>query len=198
MDILYTSRTAKLFNKKTNREKRIQEEKFLNKKNIKDSLKITSTSYSKRIIIGTDVFESEKTEETKVGSKNESLPSEILAQGKFDKCLIEAIDEALTTLGAPVKNTVYFQLENNFNIPKNEIPQQIDKFSDIVHKIFGFGASRLEIMFIQNLCSKIKVNVEFTEYRWPLSKWIINDISFTEYVYSARKNYCSVERNRGE
>jgi hypothetical protein len=121
-----------------------------------------------------------------------------LAQRKFDKYLIEAIDETLTSLGKPVKNTVYFQLENNFNIPKNEIPEQLGKFSNIIHKIFGFGASRLEIIFIQNLCSKITVNIEFTEYKWPLSKWIINDISFAEYVCSARKNYCNRQKKRGD
>ena len=124
--------------------------------------------------------------------------NEIFAQRKFDEYLIEAIDDALTSLGTAVKNTFYFQLENNFNLPKNEIPEQIDKFSDIIHKIFGFGSSRLEIMFIQNLCPKIKISVEFAEYKWPLSKWIINDISFTEYIYNARKNYCNIWRKRDE
>ncbi|MGD0451803.1 MAG: hypothetical protein ABSA79_12215 [Candidatus Bathyarchaeia archaeon] len=145
-------------------------------------------------MIDTEIFESQETEETNIDSRKDSIPNEIAAQRRFDEYLIEAIDEALTSLGAPVKNTIYFQLENNFNIPKNEISQQIDKFSDIIHKIFSFGANRLEIMVIQNLCSKIKVNVELTEYKWPLSKWIINDISFVEYVYNARKNYCRNEK----
>jgi len=96
-------------------------------------------------------------------------------------------------LGEPVKNTVYFQLENNFNIPKNEVPNQIGRFSDIMHKIFGLGASRLEIKFIKNLHSKINVNVELPEYEWPLSKWIINDISLKEYVENARTNYCNLQ-----
>ena len=169
----------------------------MDQKNIKESCKTTSTSSNKRILFGIDIFESQKTEKADISS-NELLASEILAQGKFDRFLIESIDEALSSLGVPVKNTVYFQLENSFNIPKNEIPKQIDKFSDIIHKIFGFGASRLEVMIIKNLCSKIKVSIEFAEYEWPLSKWIINDISFSEYVFSARKNYCSVERKRGE
>jgi hypothetical protein len=174
--------------------KKIQEKKFLDQKNIKDSLTTTSTSSSMPILIGTEIFESQKTEETNIDSRKDSIPNEITGQRKFDEYLIEAIDEALTSLGAPVKNSIYFQLENNFNIPKNEIPKQIDQFSDIIHKIFGFGASRLEIIVIQKLCPKIKVNVELTEYEWPLSKWIINDITFSEYVYNARKNYCSTEK----
>jgi hypothetical protein len=113
---------------------------------------------------------------------------------RFDEYLVEAIDEALTSLGAPVKNAVYFQLENNFNIPKNEIPNQIDEFTDIIHKIFGLGASRLEIKFMKNLFPKIKVNIETAEYEWPLSKWIIDDVSFTEYIHSARKKFCDTQQ----
>jgi len=96
----------------------------------------------------------------------------------------------LTSLGASVRNTIYLQLESNFNMPKNEIPNQINKFSDIIHKIFGLGACRLEIKFMKNLYSKIKVNVELSDYEWPLSKWIINNVSFSEYVCKARENYC--------
>jgi hypothetical protein len=96
-------------------------------------------------------------------------------------------------LGTPVKNALYFQLENNFGMPKNEIPKHIEEFTDIIHKIFGLGASRLEIKFMKNLHSKIQVNIKLTEYEWPLSKWIIDDMSFTEYVSSARKKYCDLQ-----
>ena len=101
----------------------------------------------------------------------------------------EAIDEALTSLGEPVKNTVYYHLENDFNIPKNEIPQKLGLFSHIIHKIFGIGASRLEIKFMKNLNSKVKTNMQLSEYEWPLSKWIVMEMSFTDYVDHIRKDY---------
>jgi hypothetical protein len=128
-----------------------------------------------------------------IGSLDPQKTEKIATQCKFDEYLIEAIDEALSSLGAPVKNAVYFQLENSFNMPKNEIPNQIDEFTDIIHKIFGLGASRLEIKFMKNLHSKIKVSIELTEYEWPLSEWIVEDVSFKEYVLSARKNYCNLQ-----
>jgi hypothetical protein len=109
--------------------------------------------------------------------------------------LIQSIDEALTSLGEPVKNTIYFQLENNFNIPKKEIPDQIEEFTNIMHKIFGLGASRLEIRFMNKLNSKIKVSVETKRVEWPLSKWIVDDMSFTEYVQRIREEYCSCNKN---
>ena len=165
---------------------------FSGQKNIRGSLKATSLSINKPDLIDIGIIDSEKTE--KIGDNGNSknaLPCEISAQRKFDEYLIKAIDEVLSSLGAPVKNALYFQLENSFNMPKNEIPKQIDEFTDIMHKIFGLGASRLEIKFMKNLHSKIKVNIELTEYEWPLSKWILADMSFKEYVYSARKKYCN-------
>ncbi|MGD0451656.1 MAG: hypothetical protein ABSA79_11470 [Candidatus Bathyarchaeia archaeon] len=167
------------------------ESDYSNQKTNENSSETTSITVNKPGLIDIGSFDSEKTKKAdNKGSKIDVL-SNISAQRKFDDYLIESIDEALTSLGAPVKNTVYFQLENNFNIPKNEIPQQIDEFTDIMHKIFGLGASRLEIKFMKNLYSKIQVNIKRPEYEWPLSKWIVDDISFTAYVHDMRENYCN-------
>ena len=121
-----------------------------------NSAEVSSLSVQKTDLLEINLFDSEKPGPNSV----EQTPNEVSAQKKFNEYLIEAVDEALTSLGEPVKNTVYFQLENNFNIPKNEIPDQIDEFTNILHKIFGLGASRLEIKFMKNLYSKIKINVE--------------------------------------
>jgi len=148
-----------------------------------------ASSINEPVLIDAGISDSQKTKHSNSDSIKDPQPDKILAQKKFDEYLIEAIDEALTSLGASVRNTIYFQLESNFNMPRNEIPNQIDKFSDIIHKIFGLGACRLEIKFMKNLYSKIKVNVELSDYEWPLSKWIINNVSFNEYVCKARENY---------
>jgi hypothetical protein len=124
-----------------------------------------------------------------------STPTDILfdkagnLKEKFDKFLVEAIDEAITSLGEPVKNTFYYRLENDLNIPKNEIPQKLEEFEHIIHKIFGIGASRLEIMFMKNLYSKVKAKVQMPEHEWPVSKWIVMEMSFADYVENLRKNY---------
>jgi len=122
-----------------------------------------------------------------------SMPSEKrghdnnLPQNKFDKFLIEAIDEGLCSLGEPVKNSVYAHLENDCCIKKNEIPQKIEEFSSILYRIFGLGASRLEIKFMEQLHTKINVNIEWPEYDW--SAWIEKEFSFTEYIKNVRKNW---------
>lgn len=134
----------------------------------------------------------EKTKTPKINSTVSNLntfPKANDSDKKFDQYLLEAIDETLSSLGEVVKNAVIEHLKNEFQINKNDIPQKICDFSKIVHKVFGLGADRLELKIVKNLSSKLQVDVHLTEYEWPLSKWIINDISFTEYVANLRISY---------
>ncbi len=113
-------------------------------------------------------------------------------QRKFDESLREAIDATLTSMGEPVKNTVYFMLESNLNIPKNEIPNHIEDFAALLYKTFGLGAALFEIKCMHHLYSKINVDFQqITEDKLSLSKWITEGITFEQYVCSARNNYCN-------
>jgi hypothetical protein len=119
-----------------------------------------------------------------------SLQDKISKQRKFDESLVEAIDETLTSMGAPLKNTVYFKLENSFNISKDEIPKRIEDFTIFLNKTFGLGASLFEIRCMQILHSKIEVDIQLTKNEWSVSEWITKGMTFEKYVCSARNNYC--------
>jgi hypothetical protein len=121
----------------------------------------------------------------------DSLQDKISKQRKFDEALGEAIDETLTSMGAPIKNMIYFKLENSFNIQKDEIPKRIDEFTIFLNKTFGLGASLFEIRCMQSLNSKIKVNIQVTKDDYSVSEWITKGMTFEKYVCSARNNYCS-------
>jgi hypothetical protein len=110
-----------------------------------------------------------------------------LAEEKLDQYLIEAIDETLTSLGEPVKNTLYQQLAA-FNIEKKDLPQKLDEFLYLIHKIFGLGGSRLELKFAVNLQAKIKVYSKYSEADLTLSNWIANDMSFKTCLNELRKS----------
>jgi hypothetical protein len=112
-----------------------------------------------------------------------------LAEARFDEFLAEAIDETLQSLGTAVVNAFYAHLENDFRIRKNDIPNKIEDFSFVVHKVFGLGACRLEVKFMKNLQSKIHIDIEWPECEWPLSKWIITDMSFADYIRCAREAF---------
>lgn len=138
-------------------------------------------------------------EETKNNSSlNKEKPEDhevISCDKEFDGYLTDAIDETLTMLGEAVKNTLYQNLENNFGISKNDIPEKINEFSEILHKIFGFGASRLEVKIINSLNEKAKANIKVPEYQYPLSKWIIANQSFKENLSRIRENF-RAQKNR--
>jgi hypothetical protein len=107
----------------------------------------------------------------------------------FDQILVDAIDEALSNLGENVKVAVYVQLENFFNIKKQEIPSELRDFSKALEQIFGFGVRFLEIMFVQNRHGKIKITCKWPEYEWSLSKWIVPEVTFQEYVHLMQQDF---------
>ena len=107
----------------------------------------------------------------------------------FDQILLDAIDEAFSSLGENVKKTIYFQLDDLFNIKKQEIPIRINAFVNALEQLFGLGARYLEIMFIQNIYSKIKITCKWPTYEWPLSKWIVQEVTFLEYVRLMRQEF---------
>ena len=102
---------------------------------------------------------------------------------KFDQLLVEAIDEVLSSLGEPVKNHVYFYLENDFSITKNELPQKIEEFSNFLLRIFGTGANHLEIRFMKTFFAKISAD-QHLKHKSIVFKEI--DLTFSAYVNTMR------------
>jgi hypothetical protein len=153
----------------------------------------TEEYFQQGVIISTNKIESfNETKSPNGNNINSGVPKYTKANDfdeKFDQYLMEAIDETLSSLGEVIKNAVFEHLKNDFQINKANIPQKITDFSEIIHKVFGLGAIRLELKIMKNLNSKVQVDVQLTEYEWPLSKWIINDISFTDYVANLRSSY---------
>ena len=80
--------------------------------------------------------------------KKESLKSQV------DMTIMKAVDESLASFGNSVRKVVYFQLQNNYNIPKQEIPTRIEEFAAAIEAIFGIGALLIEMKIIENLYTK--------------------------------------------
>ena len=97
----------------------------------------------------------------------------------FEKLLLEAVDEQLTSLGESSRQALYFHLERGFNIKKQEIPRKTEAFVDAMEKIFGQGADYLEILIMKRLHSKMGLDVK-------LSK---TNLTFIEYIEAAKRSY---------
>lgn len=100
--------------------------------------------------------------------------------GNFDELLLSAIDEALSSLGESVKQSIYFHIENKFSVSRNDIPENLVQFQGGLEKIFGTGARFIEIMIMKNLHAKIGV---------PLMLGKRKQLEFIEYVDAAKQGF---------
>jgi hypothetical protein len=116
----------------------------------------------------------------------------------FDQLLLDAIEEGLSGLGGAGKASVYIHLEGLFNIRKQEIPSKLSAFSNALERIFGLGARHLEILFMKNLHAKLEVTLKWPAYEWPLSKWIVPEMTFQEYVRLMRQNFEAANNDKVE
>jgi hypothetical protein len=103
-----------------------------------------------------------------------------LGKKAFERLMLEAVDEALASLGDSAKQAIYFHLENEFEITRNEIPQRVEDFAEGLEKIFGVGSQFLEILIMKNLYERIGQPLE-----WNKSKELI----FDEYVAAAKRSF---------
>lgn len=98
----------------------------------------------------------------------------------FEKILLEAVDEQLTSLGESSKQALYFHLERGFNIRKHEIPHKTEAFVSAMERIFGQGANFLEILIMKRLHEKIGYEVKVRS----------SNLTFVEYIEAAKRSYC--------
>jgi hypothetical protein len=110
-----------------------------------------------------------------------------LAKKAFEKLLLEAVDEALASLGDSAKQAIYFHLEKKSKIERNEISERVEDFAEGLQKIFGVGAQFLEILIMKQLHERIGQPLE-----WDTSKELI----FAEYVAAARRSFLKERKRR--
>jgi len=103
-----------------------------------------------------------------------------LAKKAFEELLLEAVDEALSSLGESAKQSIYFHLENRFKIAKNDIPYRLEDFHDGLEKIFGLGAHFIEILIMKSLFEKVGQPLEWNENK---------ELLFIDYVSAAKQGY---------
>ncbi|MEM3699832.1 MAG: hypothetical protein QXL57_03060 [Candidatus Bathyarchaeia archaeon] len=98
----------------------------------------------------------------------------------FETLLLEAVDEALASLGESVRQAIYYHLEDKFKITKKEIPNRLEEFTDGLEKIFGLGAHFIEILIMKKLYEKIGQPL-----KWNESKELV----FLDYVTAAKESF---------
>jgi len=111
-----------------------------------------------------------------------------LSKRSFEKLLLEAVDEGLSSLGDSAEHAIYFHLENTFKVSRRDIPYKIEEFADAIEKIFGLGAKFLEILIMKRLYEKVGGVIEYPEEQ--------KDLVFTEYVVAVKQSF--LKKKQGE
>jgi hypothetical protein len=96
----------------------------------------------------------------------------------FNELLLDALDAALSSLGDQTKEAIYSQLDKNYDLKKDIIPEHPEEFSEALTKIFGTSALLLEIKIISAIhvkAPKLRINPKKTEF------------SFASYLKAIKK-----------
>jgi len=101
----------------------------------------------------------------------------------FNELLLEAIDDALSSLGESSKIAIYFFLEEKFNIQKHEIPYKLEDFACALERMLNVGAKWLEILFIKKLNATLGTTDHAGLY------CIVRELTFQGYVELIRRNF---------
>jgi len=112
-----------------------------------------------------------------------------LRNRSFEKLLLEAVDQGLSSLGDSSKQVIYFHLENTFKINRRDIPYKIEEFAEAIEKIFGLGAKFIEISIMKCLYEKVGSVFEYNPEQ--------EDLCFTEYVAAVKQSFLK-EKQEGD
>jgi hypothetical protein len=80
-------------------------------------------------------------------------------EAKFKENLNQAIDEALSSLGASTNQTMRYHLENSFGLNINNLADNLKGFEEALKSIFGTGASMVEKLILRQFTDKIKTEL---------------------------------------
>ncbi len=113
----------------------------------------------------------------------------------FDEILLETIMDSLDSLGGECKKAILFQVESTFEIKKEEIPQKISLFCDVLERIFGLGYKPLEKLFKKYLHIKI---CKVFEMENQMSYYKLSFLEYVDLVRGHLENYFKSRYNEVE
>ena len=116
---------------------------------------------------------------------NDGVPILYVRGCGFEKLLLEAVDDGLSSLCGSSKQVIYSLLEKTFNIKRQEIPSKIEEFADAIEKIFGFGAKPIETLIMERLNEKVGLVIKYRQE--------LRELVFTEYIMAARQSFWKKE-----
>ena len=101
---------------------------------------------------------------------------------EFNQILLQAIDEAFSTLSNDNNQAIYNHLESIFKIKTQELPNKLTEFTDAIEQTFGLAAGLIEIRIMAKLHAKVQSNAYYLKS---------NELFFAEYLVNLQAFFTS-------
>jgi hypothetical protein len=86
------------------------------------------------------------------------MKSKMRDENEFDRLLVRTIDNSLRELLTEDAATIiYAYLKNEYALDQEEIPGKLDTFDDGLRDFLSSGASTVERVILENLCSNLQL-----------------------------------------
>ena len=104
---------------------------------------------------------------------------------RFDRILVQAIDEGLLVLGENTRYVIYYHIASKHGVERERIPERLEAFHEALKDIFGEGSKVIEKQIARSMYAML--DLKFRE----CDEWTIVD-----YANDARETaeYASGKR----
>jgi len=120
------------------------------------------------------------------GSVDDPSRSTESRREQFERAFLEAVDKGLIVLSESVRHTIFFYLEKNYGLKREEISEKLEEFSSRLEGLFGSAALVVEKLIIKDLHQRL--GLKYKDMNW----------SFTEHVRAAQETYSRAILRRDE
>jgi hypothetical protein len=89
------------------------------------------------------------------------------------RAVLDAVDHGLLALGAVVRETIYWRIEESHQVKREEIPENLDGFYKALQQLLGRGAEVISHLIAKNLFTRL--DLKFTQHEnWTLVDYVHN------------------------
>jgi hypothetical protein len=94
-----------------------------------------------------------------------------MTENRFNRALLEAVDDGLLFLGESARHLVYHSVEKVFQISPEQIPEKPEAFHRALETLLGSGGKVIEKQIVKKLYSGLGLSFEDCE-GWTLANCI--------------------------
>ena len=89
------------------------------------------------------------------------------------RAVVEAVDHGLLALGEIVRETIYWRIEQSYQLKREEIPENLDAFYKALQELLGRGAEIIRSLIAKDFYGRL--DLKFTGHEnWTLVDYVRN------------------------